>query len=139
MFFLPNVTTPTCFFSKFHKNAKPVQPTVQCTMYIVHGPDNTTTVYSVERQDTANYLLQLADLPPLRPHCGEAPSSNYLIFFLQNKFSVLTPSFTTVLHRHVYNLYRLYVPVFVIVMQLLIRILKCPDPKLLVQAVLVLQ
>ena len=26
MFFLPNVTTPTCFFSKFHKNEKSLQP-----------------------------------------------------------------------------------------------------------------
>ena len=25
-FFLPNVTTPTCFFSKFHKNEKSLQP-----------------------------------------------------------------------------------------------------------------
>ena len=33
MFFLPNVTTPTCFFSKFHKNEKSLQPTVQCTVY----------------------------------------------------------------------------------------------------------
>ena len=28
MFFLPNVTTPTCFFSKFHKNEKSLQPNV---------------------------------------------------------------------------------------------------------------
>ena len=34
MFFLPNVTTPICFFLKFHKNEKSLQPTVQCT--IVH-------------------------------------------------------------------------------------------------------
>ena len=26
--FLPNVTTPTCFFSKFHKNEKSLQPNV---------------------------------------------------------------------------------------------------------------
>ena len=29
MFFLPNVTTPTCLFSKFHKNEKSLQPSVQ--------------------------------------------------------------------------------------------------------------
>ena len=28
-FFLPNVTTPSCFFSKFHKKEKSFQPSVQ--------------------------------------------------------------------------------------------------------------
>ena len=38
MFFLPNVTTPTCFFSKFHKNEKSLQPTVQCTQNSNRNP-----------------------------------------------------------------------------------------------------
>ena len=33
MFFLPNVTNPTCFFSKFQKNEKSLQPTLQVTRY----------------------------------------------------------------------------------------------------------
>ena len=33
MFFLPNVTTPTCLFSKFHKNEKSLQPSVHIHMF----------------------------------------------------------------------------------------------------------
>ena len=36
MFFLPNVTTLTCFFSKFHKNEKSLQPSVQyCILWFL--------------------------------------------------------------------------------------------------------
>ena len=39
MFFLPNVTTPTCFFSKFYKNEKSLQPSVHITRTILMTGD----------------------------------------------------------------------------------------------------
>ena len=34
-FFKQNLTTPTCFFSKFHKNEKSLQPNVQYFTFLV--------------------------------------------------------------------------------------------------------
>ena len=46
--FLPNVTTPTCFFSKFHKNEKSLQPNVHCTV-VCWGKFNICTFDSREQ------------------------------------------------------------------------------------------